>query len=42
MYWKEGKVEIFNVENLHQGANLSDEEMIFLYLDIHPELQVEL
>ena len=42
VYWKEGKVEIFNVENLHQGANLSDEEMIFLYLDIHPELQVEI
>jgi len=41
VYWKEGKVEIFNVENLHQGANLSDEEMIFLYLDVHPSLEIE-
>ena len=41
VYWKEGKVEIFNVENLHQGANESDEEMIFLYLDIDPNLEIQ-
>ena len=42
VYWKEGKVEIFNVENLHQGANLSNEEMNFLYIDVHLDLEVEL
>ena len=42
VYWEEGKVEIFNVENLHQGANESDEEMNFLYIDVHPDLEVEL
>ena len=42
VYWKEGKIEIFNVENLHQGANESQESMEFLYLDISPNLEVEL
>ena len=41
-YWQEGKVEIFNVEKLHQGKNDSDETMEFLYVDINPDTKVEL
>ena len=41
-YWQEGKVEIFNVEKLHQGKNDSDETMEFLYVDIDPDTKVEL
>ena len=41
-YWQEGKVEIFNVEKLHQGKNDSDETMEFLYVDINPDTEVEL
>ena len=37
IYWKSGKMEIFDVEELHQGANNSDEFMEFLYVDINPE-----
>ena len=40
-YWEEGKPEIFDVQKLHRGANNSDEKMIFLYLDIDPNLKVE-
>ena len=36
------KFEIFNVEKLHQGANESDENMEFLYLDIDPLMEVEI
>ena len=36
------KVEIFNVEKLHQGKNDSDETMEFLYVDINPDTKVEL
>ena len=42
MYWIEGKIEIFNVEKLHQGANESNENMEFLYLDIDPIMEVEI
>ena len=42
VYWKEGKVEIFNVEELHQGANNSNESMEFLYVDIKKDTEVEL
>ena len=42
VYWKEGKIEIFNVENLHKGKNDSDESMEFLYIDINPETKIEL
>jgi len=42
VYWEEGKVEIFDVERLHQGANESDEKMNFLYIDVHLDLEVEL
>ena len=42
VYWKEGKVEIFNVEELHKGANDSDESMEFLYVDIKKNTEVEL
>jgi len=42
VYWEEGKVEIFNVENLHKGKNNSDESMEFLYIDINPETKIEL
>ena len=41
-YWQEGKVEIFNVEKLHQGKNDSDETMEFLYVDINAKTVVEL
>ena len=41
-YWQEGKVEVFNVEKLHQGKNDSDETMEFLYVDINPDTKVEL
>ena len=42
VYWIEGKIEIFNVEKLHQGANESNESMEFLYLDIDPIMEVEI
>jgi len=42
IYWQEGKVEIFDVEKLHQGANDSDDFMEFLYVDVNPETVVEL
>ena len=42
VYWEEGKIEIFNVENLHKGKNNSDESMEFLYIDINPETKIEL
>lgn len=42
IYWEQGKIEIFNVEKLHQGANESDESMEFLYIDVDPEIEVEL
>lgn len=42
VYWKEGKVEIFNVDELHQGANNSNESMEFLYVDIKKDTEVEL
>ena len=41
IYWQEGKVEIFDVEKLHQGANDSDDFMEFLYVDVNPETVVE-
>ena len=41
-YWQEEKVEIFNVEKLHQGKNESDETMEFLYVDIKMDTKVEL
>ena len=41
VYWTEGKVEIFNVEELHQGANNSNESMEFLYVDINVDTKVE-
>ena len=34
VYWQEGKPEIFNVEEEHQGANNSNTTMEFLYVDI--------
>ena len=37
-----GKIEIFNVENLHKGKNDSNESMEFLYIDINPETKIEL
>ena len=42
VYWTEGKIEIFNVEELHQGANDANESMEFLYVDIDPNTEVEL
>tara|TARA_B100001093_G_scaffold518548_1_gene603798 strand:+ start:2177 stop:2671 length:495 start_codon:yes stop_codon:yes gene_type:complete len=42
VYWKQGKVELFDVEKLHQGANDSNESMEFLYIDIDPNTKVEL
>ena len=42
IYWKQSKIEIFNVEKLHQGANESDESMEFLYIDVDPDIEVEL
>ena len=41
IYWEEGKVEIFNVEELHQGKNDSDETMEFIYVDVNPDTEVE-
>ena len=41
IYWEEGKVEIFNVEKLHQGKNDSDETMEFIYVDVNPDTEVE-
>ena len=42
IYWQEGKVEVFNVEELHQGRNDSDETMEFLYVDVNPDTKIEL
>ena len=42
VYWTEGKIEIFNVEELHQGANNSNEPMEFLYVDVKLDTVVEL
>ena len=41
IYWEEGKVEIFDVEKLHQGKNDSDETMEFIYVDVNPDTEVE-
>ena len=40
VYWTEGKIEIFNVEELHQGANNSNETMEFLYIDVKLDAEV--
>ena len=40
VYWTEGKIEIFNVEELHQGANDSNETMEFLYIDVKLDAEV--
>tara|TARA_A100001391_G_C5050466_1_gene273308 strand:- start:381 stop:866 length:486 start_codon:yes stop_codon:yes gene_type:complete len=42
IYWVQSKIEIFNVEKLHRGANESDESMEFLYIDVDPDIEVEL
>ena len=42
IYWEQSKIEIFNVEKLHRGANESDESMEFLYIDVDPDIEVEL
>ena len=42
VYWEQGKVELFDVEKLHQGANDANESMEFLYVDIDPNTEVEL
>ena len=34
VYWEEGKPEVFNVEEEHQGANNSNTQMEFLYIDV--------
>ena len=41
VYWEEGKPEIFNVEEEHQGANNSNTRMEFLYVDIKLDTIVE-
>ena len=42
VYWQKGKVEIFDVEKLHQGANESDQSMEFLYIDVKYDTLVEI
>ena len=41
VYWKEGKPEVFNVEEEHQGANNSSTKMEFLYVDVRLDTSVE-
>lgn len=41
VYWQEGKPEVFNVEEEHQGANNSNTNMEFLYVDVKLDTIVE-
>ena len=41
-YWREGEIEVFNVEELHHGENRSNQPMEFLYVDVNSETKIEL
>jgi hypothetical protein len=43
IYWKEGIVQVYDVmNNIHDGGNLSDESMEFLFIDVKRDTIVEL
>ena len=42
VYWREGEIEVFNVEELHHGENRSNQPMEFLYVDVNSETIIEL
>ena len=41
IYWQEGKVEVFNVEELHQGRTDLINDGV-LYVDVNPDTKIEL